>query len=218
MPTLHIALDESGDLTFSRRGSKYFIFAVAWTFNPRPLAHDLADLRFGLLKQGHDLDSFHATTDRQPNRDAVVTKLLAHNQWFYAGLVVEKSKVNPVLYDEKRFYPQFAGYLLRFVFRGRLAGASRVLAFTDTIPIQRHRRAVEAAFKQFCRTELPARTPFEIYHHPRQSNCWIQAVDYCCWGMFRKWEGGDDRTYVQLLRRLATPELEVTRPGTTTYY
>ena len=36
--TLHIALDEAGNLNFSPRGSKYYVFAAAWTYDPAPLA------------------------------------------------------------------------------------------------------------------------------------------------------------------------------------
>lgn len=218
MATLHVCLDESGDLRFTPKGSKYYIFAVAWTFDPRPLAHDLGDLRYSLLKQGHDLHSFHATEDRQPNRDAVVAKLLAHNGWQFAGLVVEKAKVNPTIREDRQFYPQFASMLLKFVFRGRLAGANRVLAFTDTLPISSHKAAVIKTFKTVCRSELSATTPFEIYHHPRAANCWIQVADYCCWSLYRKWENGDRRTYDQLLPKLAATELDALRAGTTLYY
>jgi hypothetical protein len=38
----------------------------------------LTALRFALLKQGHDLHCFHATEDKQVNRDAVVATLARH--------------------------------------------------------------------------------------------------------------------------------------------
>ena len=72
MSTLHIHLDESGDFRFTPKGSKYYVFAAVWTFQPRELATSVTNLRFSLLKQGHNLPCFHAAPDQQRNRDAMV--------------------------------------------------------------------------------------------------------------------------------------------------
>lgn len=119
MPTLHLYLDESGDLTFSPVGTKHYVFAVAWTLDPLPVVNDLASLRFDLLKQGYDLPSFHAAPDKQVHRNAVVDVLLQHDNWRFAAIVVEKSKVNPALREPRIFYPKFASMVLRFVLRER---------------------------------------------------------------------------------------------------
>ena len=68
-----------------------------------------------------------------------------------------------------------------------------------------------------CRAEL-GRLPFQIYHHHRASNAWIQIVDYCCWAVYRKWQHQDDRTYQRLRCRLEAPELDVFRLGDQTLY
>jgi len=60
--------------------------------------------------------------------------------------------------------------------------------------------------------------PFEVYHHHKASNGWIQVVDYCSWAVFRKWEKGDSRTYDQLRDRLKAPELDVFAAGDHTRY
>lgn len=107
--------------------------------------------------------------------------------------------------------------LLRFVFKGRVRlNTSQVLVYTDTLPMSKQRRAVEAAIKASCQTDLTI--PFQSLHHKRHSNSWIQIADYCAWGTFRKWESGDTRTYDQLRRRLATPELDIMSKGDGTIY
>lgn len=219
MSTLHAFLDEAGDLNFSARGTKYYVFTAAWTADPLPVARDLGRLRFDLLKQGHDLSRFHAAKDRQVHRNAVVDVLLKHPNWFFAALIVEKSKVNPALREPHVFYPKFASMVFSFVFRNRrwTAGASRVLAFTDRIPVNKHREAIAAAFKRSCRRDL-RQTPFNLYHHPGESNYWLQVADYCCWAVQRKWEQRDPRTYDRLWWRLATQELDVLQRGNTHYY
>ncbi len=219
MPTLHVSLDESGDLKFRPTGSKYYIFTAAWTYDPRPLAQRLADLRFALLKQGHDLEAFHATEDKQVNRNAVVGLLGGHGGWSFAAVVIEKAKVYPELREPHRFYPMFAASVLKYVFhRYVVPDTSQVLVFTDRLPVKKHREAAEKAIKIACRRELAKEIRFDSYHHACASNAWIQVADYCSWAVFRKWEHGDTRTYDQLRHRLAEPELDALRMGVTLHY
>lgn len=219
MATLHVALDESGDLSFNPSGSRYYVFAAAWTYDPAPLAQALTDLRFSLLKKGENIQAFHAHEDRQANRDAVVETLASHDNWRFAANVVYKPKVNPAIRDSYHFYPKFASMVLRFIFRGCLRrGTDAVLIFTDALPVKRHRESAEKAIKKACRAELDSGIRFESYHHPRASNVWIQVADYCSWAVYRKWQHGDTRTFDQLRIRLAKDELDVLASGDTVYY
>jgi hypothetical protein len=218
VPTLHVHLDESGNFTFSLHGTKYYVFSAAWTYDPAPLAQDLTRLRFSLLKDGHNIAAFHATEDKQENRDSVVNVLVGHNNWEYAGIVIEKAKVNPAIRDPHIFYPKFASMVLKYIFRRLEAGTSTVLIFTDHLPVQKYRDSAEKAIKKAARASLPPAVRFEAYHHRRESNAWIQVADYCSWAVFKRWERGDPRTYDLLRPRLATPELDVLAKGATRYY
>lgn len=222
MRTLHIHLDESGDLSFTPKGSRYFIFTVAWTYDPAPLANELNALRFSLIKAGHGerLSGFHAREDAAPRRDAVIPILLKHQNWNFASIVIDKPRVNPSIYEPEEFYPKFATMVLRFVFRGRLKKATPcVLIYTDTLPFSGERaRSAESAIKSACRTALPKTTTFHVLHHRRESNVWLQIADYCCWSVCRKWEHGDQNAYDQLRSRLAAKEIEPMSSGDGTIY
>jgi hypothetical protein len=222
MATLHVHIDESGNWSFTPKGSKFYVFAVAWTYDPQPLAQALTALRFQMVRDGVNIDCFHAAEDRQATRDAVVGTALAHGNWNFASVVLDKRKINPVLREPHRFYPKFAGALLKFVLRGHLRhGTDRVLVFADTIPMPSNakREGVVKAIKTTCAATLPNGTTHHVFSHRSTSNKWLQVVDYCCWGVARKWELGDDRTYKQLQPRLAATELDVTARGDgTTYY
>ena len=220
MRTIHIHLDESGNLDFSPTGSRYYIFAVAWTYDPAPLAADLLALRFNLIKQGHDLNhgGFHAVYDPQPRRDIVLTRLTNHASWNFASIVIEKRRVNPVLYMPSDFYPKFASMVLRFVLRGRIkAGTALAVIYTDTLPFpKKQAKAVEVTIKSSCRSSL--HVPFHICNHRLESNCWLQVADYCSWAVCRKWEHGDTAAYNRLVPRLAATELDVMAGGDGTIY
>ncbi len=221
MPTLHIHLDEAGDWNFNPKGSPYFIITATWTFDPGPLARALTDLRYSLIRSGLSLEGFHASPDRQVVRDAVVRTMMAHSGWRFASIVLEKRRIHPTLHDPAKFYPQFAGALLRFILRGSSGNhATRVLIYADTLPINTRakREGVLKAIRVTCSAELAEECQHHAFSHCHQSNAWIQVADYCCWGMHRKWANGDPRTYNQLSPRLAAPELVLTDRGDRTVY
>jgi hypothetical protein len=218
LPTLHIHLDESGDFSFTPKGKRYYVFAAAWTFDPGPLAQSLLSLRLDLLKQGHDLPCFHATSDKQENRNAVTQTLARFENWWWVATVIEKAKVNPEIRDPHEFYPKFAQMPLRFILKGRLRDATRVMIFTDRLPLTSQRQQAEKAIKLACRSALPSGISFCSYHHTSASNKWLQVADYCAWAIARKWESNDSRTYDILRSRLALPELDVLQSGATLYY
>jgi len=222
MATLHIHLDESGCWGFHQKGSRYLILTATWTFDPRPLAETLTNLRFSLLRNGHSIESFHAAPDKQATRDSVVAAMMSRADWHFASVVLEKRRINPTLRDPGRFYPTFAGTLLRFILRGGAGrSATRALIYADTIPLSTHakREGVVKAIKTVCKAELSPGCSHHAFSHCHESNTWIQVTDYCGWAVQRKWERGDARTYDLVCPRMPRPELEVTAAGDgTTYY
>ena len=222
MPTLHVHLDESGDLNFSAEGTRYFILSCAWTYEPAPLANELNALRFSLIKQGHGerLSSFHAREDAAPKRAIVIPVLQKYTNWSFASIVITKNRVNPTIQDCEEFYPKFCRMLLKFVFRGRIKPrTSQVLIYMDTLPFSgKAAKSAELAIKSSCRSDLPEGIPFHVLHHRRESNAWIQVADYCCWSVCRKWEHGNREAYDQLRARLAAPEIDPMGRGDGTIY
>ena len=65
MATLYVHLDESGNLGFNVKATRHYVFAVAWTYDPASLAAELTEIRFALLKNGHNISVFHAAEEKQ---------------------------------------------------------------------------------------------------------------------------------------------------------
>lgn len=223
LATLHVHVDESGEFNFSPTGTRYYIFAAAWTYDPVPLSAELTHLRYSIVKAGYgaNLSAFHACEDPAPRRELVIQALLKHAPWNFASIVIEKRKVNPSVREAEVFYPKFLAMLLRFVFRGRIRPRTgRVIIYTDTLPFPNKKRctAIEVAIKASCRKDLPAAISFEVCNHRRESNPWIQVADYCCWAVCRKWEHDSEDIYERLKVRLAAPELDIAARGDGTIY
>lgn len=195
---VYLFFDESGNLDFGPNGSRYFCVGTLATREPAALERALGALRYELLAEGVELEAFHATDDRQAVRDRVFAALTAAGGFDVDALVVDKARVPAALRDEARFYPECAERLLAPVFARSFAAhrdpGERVVVVTDRLPLKRTKQAVEKAFKLFIRRRLGAR-PFSVLHHASAAHAGLQAADYALWAVYRKWQGGDERSY-----------------------
>jgi hypothetical protein len=213
--SIYFFFDESGNLDFSPNGTPYYCFGVLSTHDPAPLTQALTALRYDMLAEGLELERFHAAEDRQTIRDRVFAAIIAVGEFDFDCVVIEKRKVNPELHRDGRFYPHFAGYLLRHVFERSLVPNERIVLITDRLPMKRTRE-VEKAFKFFIRDHLGDR-PFSILHHSSNSHAALQVADYCMWAVHRKWTADDRRSY-GLIRPFIRTELDLLRRGSEYFY
>lgn len=113
---LYIFLDESGNMDFSKNGTRFFLIAGLVQERPFEAYKALCDLRYDLIESGEDIHWFHATEDQQPVRNrvfAIIQQNLDHMR--VDALIIEKRKTHPSLQQESRFYPEMIGYLLRHI-------------------------------------------------------------------------------------------------------
>jgi hypothetical protein len=92
-----------------------------------------------------------------------------------------------------------------------------VIVFTDRIPVNRKRKAVEKAVKMTLVEMLPKAVRYRVLHHESKSNFDLQIADYCNWAVYRKWSLLDERSY-ELIRSAVRSEFDIFRNGTTLYY
>src|SRR3989338_2221769 len=216
---LYIFLDEGGNFDFSTGGTKYFTLTALSKERPFEAYMPLCELKYDLIELGTEIEFFHAAEDRQAVRNSVFDIIHQHLKGTRIdSLIVEKRKTGPALQKEELFYPEMIGYLLPYVIKGYdLSVFDRVLVFTDTIPINRKRKAIEKAIKQTLAQKLPDDVTYEIFHHASKSKYDLQIVDYCNWAIYRKWEMGDDKSY-QVIRNVIKSEFDIFRTGERYYY
>jgi hypothetical protein len=207
----YLFFDESGNLDFSPKGSRYFFFGLLGTWNPAALTWGLTELRYQLLADGLDLECFHATDDRQPVRSQVFAALGRLGGFELDFLVVDKDAVPDPERDPMTFYPRFATVLLESVL-ARHTGAERTVLVTDRLPLQSKRKAHEKAFRTSLRDVLGER-PFTIVHQGSAAHAGLQAVDYCTWALQRKWRDDDARSYRLVERWVVTVSVAQAEAG-----
>ena len=134
------------------------------------------------------------------------------------ALVVEKRKTGRALQPVEAFYPRMLGYLLRHILEKHdLKLFHEVIVFTDSLPVQKKRDAVEKAIKTTLASLLPPTARYRLLHHDSKSNFDLQIADYCTWAIYRKWNSGDVRSY-QHIQPAVRSEFDIFRTGTRLYY
>ena len=123
----YIFLDESGNFDFSVNGTRYFVLTSVSMRRPFRWLKPINDCKYDCIEYGLDNQYFHCTDDNKHVRGKVFDIIGDHLDAMYIdSLVVEKRKVSPPLWEDRRFYPEMLGHLLRSVLKtpvGLLCGA-----------------------------------------------------------------------------------------------
>ena len=194
---LYIFLDESGNMDFSENGTRYFSLSSIAKERPFHAFKKLTEVKYDLVEKGVDIEYFHASEDAQETRDRVFAVIRRHLAEVRVDtLVVEKRLVEVSRRKEERFYPEMLGILLGHVLATEdLNQFTEVIVFTDRLPIQRKRSAVEKAVKLTLTRILPSGVRYRVLHHDSKSNLDLQIADYINWAIYRKWDRKDARSY-----------------------
>lgn len=215
----YLFLDEGGNFDFSPTGTRYFVLTSVATRRPFPAHGPLDDFKHDCLEFGLDTEYFHCADDNPRVRRRVFDLIAANLDSLRIDcLVVEKPKAGPALREDKRFYPEMLGHLLKYVIPRELRNSvDEVIVITDTIPIQKKRQAVEKAIKRALSSMLPAGMRYRILHHASRSHYGLQVADYCNWAVFRKWQK-DDVEFYDRIKSAVRSEFDIFRSGTRHYY
>ena len=216
---VYIFLDESGDLGFTKDGSRYFILTSVIMKRPFDLFRGLENLRYTCLEEGSEFEYFHCANNTRSVRDRVFDLLsVGMTENPVDSLIVEKPKTDPALQGEERFYPEMLAYLIRHVLnRPAIASSGEVIMITDTPPLRRRRNATEKAVKNALAKILPRGVPYRVVHHSAKAHYGLQVADYCSWAIFRKYEVGDITAYDKI-RSAIQSEFDIFRNGSRYHY
>ena len=190
----YIFLDEAGNFDFSDKGTRYFTLASVSARRPFDWVSPLDEFKHDCIERGIGIEYFHCYNDSRRVRSSVFDLIESSSADLNVDyLVVDKSKVSPFLRDQSRFYPEMLGLLLSLVIpvEAESGETDEIIVITDTIPVNRRRRAVEKTVQTTLVRMLPPRTRYRLLHHQSRSHYGLQVADYCCWAVFRKWESKD---------------------------
>ena len=163
----YIFLDEAGNFDFSAKGTRYFVLTTIGMRRPFPAFEVLDNYKHDCLENGADVEYSHCYNDRKVLRNTVFDLIATHIGGMHIDFLVEVDDGN----------------------------AKEIIVITDTIPVNRKRRAVEKAVRTTLARTLPSRVKYRVLHHQSRSHYGLQIADYCCWAVLRKWERGESTWY-----------------------
>ena len=227
MRTLFIFIDESGNFDFSLTGTKYFVLSAVSTLNPLG-KEKLEEIKYDLIKNGTDLEYFHATEDKQSVRDLVYSFIENMKDIEIDSVIVQKNKTNPSLYiSEKKKKSKKGGKLYTIALRTLLqyvfcrydnsAKVDQVVIILSSIFDANKRELIKKIIKIYLK-QISSK-PFYLYFHESRSDKNTQIADYCCWAIYRKWTDGEIRPYNAVNKgNKIKSEFDIFKTGQTIYY
>ncbi len=226
---LFLYIDEGGNFDFSPTGTRYYTLTGVVTHNSSILCSELNDKRNSILA-GQELvglgniyleeslsRKFHASEDKQVVRDEVFKIIQTCDKKYFRAqaVVIQKNKTNPTIHDNVSFYGKMVIPLLKFTLKGYQF--SKLIIFLDNSPVNSRRSALVKNIKKTLAAEFPSKA-YSLYCVPSESNYLLQVADYINWAIFKKWEGGDRRSYDLIKDYLEKDELDMFSKGSTIYY
>jgi len=189
---MYIFLDESGDLGFGKRSSKWFLFTLVVVDDPRKLERVIKKTRKSLKKKyKRTMSELHAYHCDDITRIRVLTKL-AEQDISVVTTVLNKSKVYVDLQNQKNYLYNFtANIILDRLMNTKLIDKNRKISLVvDRKDTKKHLRDnfisyITEAMKQ------KRNGNFEMSLAASHDEKGLQAVDFISWAIFRKYERGD---------------------------
>lgn len=99
----------------------------------------------------------------------------------------------------------------------RLEGYNEIIVITDTLPIQKKRKAVEQGIKHALKSMLPSEVKYRVLHQSSRAHYGLQIADYCNWAVYRKWDTNEMQFYA-LIKNAIQSEFEIFKNEMTRYY
>jgi hypothetical protein len=215
---IYVFADEAGNFDFSRNrdASKYFILTTV-TATDCAVGDALAELRRTMSWEGYDLpEGFHARHDPKPRR-ARVFGALAPLAFRVDATIIEKAKAMPKIRPTTDRFYQYAWYLHFKYVAPQIAGPKDELhVVAATLETKAKRARFHAAVKDVVRQVSPVAS-FKTDSWAAATDPCLQAADYACWAVGRKWEHGDP-TALGLMAGKVRSEFPVFKHGTKLYY
>lgn len=228
--TTYIFVDESGEMDFSKKGSKHYMFHFLVKHRPFNLHEYISNYRYQILERGldplngkrFDIEYFHAHKDNKYIKNELfnIISTFDKEKVKVYSYILEKSKVYPEKRQERdAFYIDNLTYSIGKLL-DKLSIDKNFVIITDNLPIlknkQKQIKALRTGIKEYLkRKNLTLR--YDIFHHCSASSVNLQIIDYIGWAVHRKYEM-DDVNYYNKIKEYIIDEDIVTKDRKNRYY
>ncbi len=201
-------MDESGDLGFTKRSSKWFIFTIAIVEDKRSMERVVKKVWKPLKKKHKKLGELHAYHADDITRIRMLQKLNELSDLKVLCVVLNKQKVYVDLQNQKNhLYNYTANVLLdRLHNKGVIKDIRNIELYIDR---KDTKKSLRENFIKYLDSSMSKRRggDMKITLHASHENKSIQAVDFISWAIFRKYEMGDYEYYELIKEKIADERL-----------
>lgn len=226
---IYIFVDEAGDMDFSTKGSKHYMFNFLIKKRPFRLHEYIANYKYSLIERNLkssnerlDIERFHACEDNKYIREELFNIISTFDNGLVKtySYILDKPKVSPHKRQEKdRFYIDNLSYAIQKLL-DEIKIDKDFIIITDRLPIEKNKKNQIGALKKGIKDYLRSKhlnLRYDIFHHSSASSVNLQIVDYISWAIFRKYEHNDNYYYNKIEKYLMKVD-EVTKNRTITHY
>jgi len=228
--TTYIFIDESGDMNFTKTGSKHYMFNFLVKKRPFKLHEYIASYRYELLEKSLDprierrlnIEYFHAHNDNKHIKNELFDIISTFNTEAVKiySYILEKEKVQPEKREKnEKFYIDNLIYSIGKLLK-KIEINSNFIIITDNLPVAQNRKKQEKALKVGVTNHLKENNlnlRYDIFHHCSASSSNLQIIDYIGWAIYRKYELQDDKYYKKIQKYILEEDI-VTKNREVTYY
>ncbi len=191
-----IFLDESGDLGFSSKSSKWFILTIVLTNNHRAVEKCVKKVHRGLKKKYKKVGELHAYHSDAITKKRMLRLLSEVEDIEIFCIILNKKKVYVDLRKQKNYLYNYTANILLERLHNK-----KTLKVDDKIKIVIDQREtnkfLKENFENYLKNNLIKRgnNSFEIKIRPSYTEKCLQAADFISWAIFRKYEMNDYEYY-----------------------
>ncbi len=192
----YIFLDESGDLGFKKRSSRWFIFTIAITLDKRVLERVIKKVWTPLRRKHKRLGELHAYRADDITRRRVLRGVSEIGDLKVLCIILNKQKVHVDLQNQKNYLYNYTANILleRLHNSGILKGGELLKIFIDR---KDTKKKVRQNFIDYLTKAMGnhREDKISVELHTSHENKSLQAIDFISWAIFRKYEKGDYEFY-----------------------
>lgn len=205
---MYIFLDESGDLGFGKRSSKWFLFTLVMVDDPRILERVIKKVRKNLAKKyKRKMSELHAYHCDDITRSRVLSRL-AEEDIVVVTTILNKSKVYVDLQNQKNYLYNFTANIIldRLINTKLIDGNKHISLVVDRKDTKKHLRENFIAYITEAMKKRRGGS-FEMSLAASHDEKGLQAVDFISWAVFRKYEKGDFEFYELIKNKIVDERL-----------
>lgn len=193
---VRIFLDESGDLGFSDKSSKFFILTIIITSSHRKIEKAIKKVHKGLRNKYKNVSELHAYNSQLITRKRILRNLSEIDDCKVLCIILNKEKVYTDLQAQKQhLYNYTANILLDRLHNKKIINdGDKYELFIDK---RETNKFMNENFVKYLTDNLSKKNSalFSIKLKASNTEKCLQAVDFISWAIFRKHERGDDEYY-----------------------